>query len=275
MQDRDAGRKRGGAELKVSERFFEGERIAKVLARAGVCSRRDAERLIAEGRVAVDGEVLTSPALNVTGGNAITVDGKPLRAAERTRVWRYHKPKGTITTARDPRGRRTVFEDLPPGLPRVVSVGRLDFNTEGLLLLTNDGELARHLELPKSAWPRQYRVNVKGQIDPQRLASVADGATISGMRYEPVKIEFERGKEADGSTWLSVTIHEGKNREVRNIMAYLNLQVKRLIRVSYGPFSLGKLPPGGIEEVPRRVLHRSLGIYFGQEEKNKTNEQRN
>lgn len=247
-----------------TERSYEGERIAKVLARAGVCSRRDAEKLIAEGRVSVDGKVLTSPALNVTGRNIITVDGKPMREAEETRVWRYHKPTGTITTARDPRGRRTVFEDLPAGMPRVVSVGRLDFNTEGLLLLTNDGGLARHLELPQNAWPRQYRVHVKGQLDPKRLASVANGVTISGVRYEPIKIVFERGKEEGGSIWLSVTIHEGKNREVRNIMAYLGLQVKQLIRVRFGPFSLGKLPCGGIEEIPKRVLHRSLGTYYGE-----------
>lgn len=247
-----------------NDRSFEGERIAKVLARAGVCSRRDAERLIAEGRVTVDGKVLTSPAMNVTGGNIITVDGKPLRACEETRVWRYHKPTGTITTARDPRGRRTVFEDLPSGLPRVVSVGRLDFNTEGLLLLTNDGGLARHLEMPQNAWPRQYRVQVNGRADPQRLASVAKGVTISGVRYEPVKIEIDRLKDVGGSTWLSVTIHEGKNREVRNIMAYLGLQVKRLVRVRFGPFSLGKLPRGAIEEIPQRVLHRSLATYFGE-----------
>ena len=243
---------------------FEGERIAKVLARAGVCSRRDAERLIAGGRVAVDGEVLISPALNVTDKNVITVDGKPLKAAEETRVWRYHKPPGTITTAKDPQGRPTVFEKLPPEMPRVVSVGRLDFNTEGLLLLTNDGELARHLELPKNAWPRRYRVRVHGHIDHEKLASVANGVTISGIRYEPVKIEIEKGNEEGADHWLAVTIREGKNREVRNIMAYLDLQVARLIRVAFGPFPLGKLPRGNVEEVPQCVLRESLREFLGE-----------
>jgi len=247
---------------------FEGERIAKRLARAGVCSRRDAERLIADGRVAVDGKVLTSPALNVTEANVITVDGKPLAAPEETRVWRYHKPAGTITTSRDPQGRPTVFEKMPPEMPRVVSVGRLDFNTEGLLLLTNDGGLARHLELPANAWLRHYRVRVYGVINEAKLASVAKGVTISGIRYEPVKIVVEKEKEEGTNQWLSVTIREGKNREVRKIMDYLGLQVTRLIRVAFGPFPLGKLPRGGIEEIPRRVLKDSLGKFFG-DRKNK------
>jgi 23S rRNA pseudouridine2605 synthase len=245
---------------------FEGERIAKVLARAGVCSRRDAERLIADGRVAVDGRVLTSPALNVTDESFITVDGKHLRSAEGTRVWRYHKQVGTITSARDPRGRPTVFDALPPGMPRVVSVGRLDLNTEGLLLLTNDGELARHLELPRNAWTRRYRVRVRGHIDPEKLASVANGVTISGIRYAPAKIEIEENGEEGTSCWLAVTIHEGKNREVRRIIAYLGLQVSRLVRVAYGPFTLGKLPQGEVEEISQRVLRDSLGEYFGEKE---------
>ncbi len=266
MHDEGANRKHGEAKMTKTGPSFEGERISKVIARAGVCSRREAERLIADGRVAVDGKVLTSPALNVTERSTITVDGKPLRPAEETRVWRYHKPTGTITTARDPRGRPTVFDMLPPDMPRVVSVGRLDFNTEGLLLLTNDGGLARHLELPQNAWPRLYRVHVDGRIDPERLASVANGVTISGFRYEPVKIEIETGTEEGASTWLAVTIHEGKNREVRNIMAYLGLRVKRLIRVKFGPFSLGNLPRGGIDEIPLRVLRKSLGKYFSERE---------
>ncbi|MDD4616518.1 MAG: pseudouridine synthase [Alphaproteobacteria bacterium] len=245
-----------------SESKFEGERIAKRLARAGVCSRRDAERMIAEGRVAVDGKVLASPALNVTDANIITVDGKPIEAAEETRVWRYHKPAGIITTSRDPQGRPTVFDKLPPEMPRVVSVGRLDFNTEGLLLLTNDGELARHLELPANAWLRQYRVRVHGVIDPKKLALASNGVTISGIRYEPVKIVVEKEKEEGTNHWLAVTIREGKNREVRKIMDYLGLQVTRLIRVAFGPFPLGKLPRGGIEEVPRRALKESLGKFF-------------
>ena len=241
---------------------FEGERIAKRLARAGVCSRRDAERMIAEGRVSVDGKILASPALNVTEASVITVDGKRLDAAEETRVWRYHKPAGTITTSRDPQGRPTVFEKMPPEMPRVVSVGRLDFNTEGLLLLTNDGELARHLELPANAWLRHYRVRVYGDVDPAKIASVAKGVTISGIRYEPVKIEIEKTKEEGTNKWLAVTIHEGKNREVRKIMDYLGLQVTRLIRVAFGPFPLGKLPRGGIEEIPRLALRESLGKFF-------------
>ncbi len=179
-------------------------------------------------------------------------------------MWRYHKPPGTITTAKDPQGRPTVFEKLPPEMPRVVSVGRLDFNTEGLLLLTNDGELARHLELPQNAWLRRYRVSVSGHVDLEKLASVANGVTISGIRYEPIKIEIEKGKEEGPSHWLVVTIREGKNREVRNIMAHLGLQVTRLIRVAFGPFPLGKLPRGGIEEIPQRVLRESLGKFFSE-----------
>ncbi len=241
---------------------FEGERIAKRLARAGVCSRRDAEKMVSEGRVSVDGRIIASPALNVTDANVISVDGKPLSAAEETRVWRYHKPTGVLTTSRDPRGRPTVFEKMPPEMPRVVSVGRLDFNTEGLLLLTNDGELARFLELPKNAWLRHYRVRVYGKVDPQKIAALAKGVTISGIRYEPVKIEIEKGKEEGSNSWLSVTIREGKNREVRKIMEHLDLQVTRLIRVAFGPFPLGKLPRGGVEEVPRRVLRDSLGNFF-------------
>jgi 23S rRNA pseudouridine2605 synthase len=264
MRHKEASCKLSEAEMPKTESSFEGERIAKVLARAGVCSRRDAERLIADGRVAVDGKVLISPALNITDKNVITVDGKPLKAAEETRVWRYHKPTGTITTAKDPQGRPTVFEKLPPGMPRVVSVGRLDFNTEGLLLLTNDGELARHLELPKNAWPRRYRVRVRGHIDPEKLASVANGVTISGIRYEPVKIEIEESNEEGADHWLAVTIREGKNREVRNIMAHLGLQVARLIRVAFGPFTLGRLPRGNVEEVPQRVLRESLGEFFSE-----------
>lgn len=262
MRYKGAERNAREAKMPRTDPSFEGERIAKVLARAGVCSRRDAERLIADGRVAVDGKVLTSPAMNVTVKNTITVDGKPLKEAEETRVWRYHKPPGTITAARDPRGRPTVFDNLPPEMPRVMSVGRLDFNTEGLLLLTNDGELARHLELPQNAWSRRYRVLVDGPLDPERLASVANGVTISGIRYGPVKIE--RGKEEGAYNWLSVTIHEGKNREVRNIMAHLGLQVIRLVRVAYGPFQLGKLPREGVEEVPQQVLRGSLRRFFSE-----------
>ena len=242
---------------------FEGERIAKVLARAGVCSRRDAERMITEGRVAVDGSVLTSPAINVTRKNVITVDGRRIAPAEETRVWRYHKAPGAITAARDPQGRSTVFGHLPEDMPRVVSVGRLDYNTEGLLLLTNDGELARHLELPRNAWRRRYRVKVNGRVDRKKLASVASGLIVDGVRYGPVRIEVE--SDEGENHWLSVTVQEGKNREVRNIMAHLGLKVARLVRVEYGPFFLGPLPRGAVEEVPQRVLRRSLKEFFESE----------
>ncbi|MDX2028005.1 MAG: pseudouridine synthase [Alphaproteobacteria bacterium] len=236
------------------------ERIAKRLARAGIASRREVERMIAAGRVAVDGKKLTSPALNVTAHNKITVDGKPVAAAEATRVWRYHKPSGIITTLRDPQGRPTVFEKMPEDMPRVVSVGRLDFTTEGLLLLTNDGGLARHLELPKNAWLRHYRVRVHGDVDTEKLAALAKGVTISGIRYEPVRAKLE--KQQGSNAWLDISIREGKNREVRKIMEHMDLQVTRLIRTAFGPFQLGKLPKGMVEEVPRHVLRQQLGKFF-------------
>ncbi len=237
-----------------------GERIAKVLARAGICSRRDAEKLIAAGRVSVDGKVLTSPALNVTPDQKIIVDGKPVQGKEPTRLWRYHKPAGFVTTARDPQGRPTVFDNLPKGLPRVVSIGRLDLTTEGLLLLTNDGALARHLELPKHAWVRHYRVRVHGRVDEARLAKLAEGVTISGIHYGAVRAELERTQGSNA--WLKISIKEGKNREVRKIMDYLGLQVTRLIRVAFGPFQLAKLPEGMVEEVPQRVLKDQLADFY-------------
>jgi 23S rRNA pseudouridine2605 synthase len=246
----------------MSKIIEKGERIAKRLARAGVASRREVERMIASGRVAVDGKVLTSPALNVTPGNKITVDGKPIGAAEEPRVWRFHKSPGTLTTNRDPKGRPTIFEKLPPALPRVVTVGRLDFNTEGLLLLTNDGELARHLELPQNAWLRHYRVRVYGKADPAKLKALAKGVTIGGVRYEPIKATVEQEKKEGANVWLMVSLREGKNREIRKVMEHLGLQVTRLIRVAFGPFQLGKLPRGGIEEIPRRALRESLGKFF-------------
>jgi 23S rRNA pseudouridine2605 synthase len=246
----------------MMEKSTTGERIAKRLARAGICSRREAERLIGEGRVIVDGKKLTSPAFNVTAESKILVDGKPVAAAAAVRLWRYHKRAGTITTSHDPQGRPTVFEKLPPEMPRVISVGRLDFNTEGLLLLTNDGELARHLELPQNAWLRHYRVRVYGKIDPEKLAGLAKGVTISGIRYEGVKVVIENGKAEGKNSWLSVTLREGKNREIRKLMEHLGLQVTRLIRTSFGPFPLGKLPVNAVEEVPTRVLRESLGKFF-------------
>jgi len=243
------------------------ERIAKRLARAGIASRREAEKLIAAGRVTVDGKVLTSPALNVTAKNRILVNGKPLAAPEETRLWRYHKPTGTITTARDPQGRQTVFEILPPDMPRVISVGRLDFTTEGLLLLTNDGALARHLELPKNNWLRHYRVRVHGEVKPEKLAALAKGVTISGIHYEPINAVLE--KQQGSNAWIDVSIREGKNREIRKIMEHLGLQVTRLIRTAFGPFQLGKLEKGKIEEVPARILRQQMKRHF-EEAKQKT-----
>jgi 23S rRNA pseudouridine2605 synthase len=240
----------------------EAERIAKRLARAGIASRREAERMIAAGRVAVDGKKLTSPAFNVTAASHITVDGKPVAAPETPRLWRFHKPTGTITTARDPQGRPTVFDQLPKDLPRVVTVGRLDFNTEGLLLLTNDGGIKRHLELPQNAWLRHYRVRVYGAVDPARLAALAKGITISGIHYEGIQAVLETDKNEGRNSWLSIGLREGKNREIRKLMEHLGLQVTRLIRTSFGPFQLGKLTVGGVEEVPHRVLHESMGKFF-------------
>jgi 23S rRNA pseudouridine2605 synthase len=241
----------------VAEPAAKAERIAKLMARVGLCSRRDAERWIAEGRVSVDGKVLTSPALALAGAHDIRVDGKPLPAAEVTRLWRYHKPAGLVTTHRDERGRPTVFEKLPKELPRLVSVGRLDLNSEGLLLLTNDGGLARALELPKRGWLRRYRVRVHGAIDPARLEALADGVTIDGFAYGPIRAALDRAQGSNA--WLTVSLREGKNREIRRVMEHLGLDVTRLIRIAYGPFQLGDLPRGALEEVSRRVLREQLG----------------
>jgi len=234
------------------------ERIAKRLARAGVCSRREAERLIEAGRVMVDGLKLTSPAVNVTEENRITVDGRPIPAAEEARLWRYHKPDGLLTTHHDPQGRPTVFQRLPPELPRVVSVGRLDFTSEGLLLLTNDGTLARKLELPANGWIRRYRARVFGTVDPQRLAALAKGVHVDGVEYGPIEAALDR--QQGRNAWVTIALREGKNREVRRVMEHLGLQVTRLIRVAYGPFQLGQLARGGVEEVPPRVLRDPVGV---------------
>jgi 23S rRNA pseudouridine2605 synthase len=240
---------------------LEGERIAKRLARAGIASRRDAERLIAERRVAVDGHVLDTPAIRVKPEARITVDGKPIAATQPTRLWRYHKPQGLVTTHRDPQGRQTVFESLPPGLPRVVSIGRLDLNSEGLLLLTNDGELARKLELPKTGWTRRYRVRVFGTVVKEKLESLGDGLVIDGIRYGPAQASLDPGEgdKSRSNAWLMVSLQEGKNREVRKILERIDLRVNRLIRVSYGPFQLGKLLPGAVEEISPRILREQLG----------------
>jgi 23S rRNA pseudouridine2605 synthase len=235
----------------------EGERIAKVLARAGLCSRRDAEAWIADGRVAVNGRVITSPALDVTSRDTVMVDGAPLPERERTRLFLYHKPRGLVTTHSDPEGRPTVFESLPGDLPRLISIGRLDFNTEGLLLLTNDGGLARTLELPDTGWLRRYRVRAHGAITQEKLDELRNGVEVDGVKYGPVEATLERDQGAN--SWMLFAIREGKNREVRNILAHLGLEVNRLIRVSYGPFQLGELPEGEVEEVRSRMLRDQLG----------------
>jgi 23S rRNA pseudouridine2605 synthase len=234
-----------------------GERIAKTIARSGLCSRRDAERLIGEGRVTLNGVRLASPAINVGPNDTILVDGKPLSAAAPARLWRYSKPKGRVTTHRDPQGRPTVFQALPEELGRVISVGRLDFNTEGLLLLTNDGALARYLESPSTGWLRRYKVRVNGKIEQAALDALADGLELEGVRYGPIEGKLERVQGANA--WLNLGIREGKNREVRRIMEHLGLTVNRLIRLSFGPFALGELEPGSVEEVKRRVLAEQLG----------------
>lgn len=235
-----------------------GERIAKWLARSGVASRRDAEALIAEGRVRLENKVVTTPATFIKPGDLVTVDGKMVAEPERTRLFRYHKPAGLVTTHRDPEGRPTVFDNLPAGLPRLVSVGRLDLNSEGLLLLTNDGALARKLELPANGWLRRYRARVHGEVDERALAALAKGVTIDGIAYGPIEagLDSRQGSNA----WLTVALREGKNREVRRVMAHLGLGVTRLIRVAYGPFQLGNLVRGAVEEVNAKVLREQLGL---------------
>ncbi|MBM3644888.1 MAG: rRNA pseudouridine synthase [Alphaproteobacteria bacterium] len=233
------------------------ERIAKRLARAGLCSRRDAERWIADGRVKVDGRVLDTPACVVTGASRIEVDGKPLPQTERARLWRYHKRVGEMVTARDPQGRPTVFQSLPANMPRTVSVGRLDFFSEGLLLLTNDGALARQLELPANGYRRRYRARVHGAVDPARLAGLARGIEVEGVRYGPIRAALDRQQRTNA--WLSLELAEGKNREVRRVLAHLDLPVMRLIRTGFGPFELDELPEGAVEEVPARQLAALLG----------------
>ena len=234
-----------------------GERIAKVLARAGLASRRDAEEMVTQGRVSVNGRVINSPALDVTATDVVAVDGNPLPPRERTRLFLYHKPKGLMTTHADPEGRPTVFDNLPEGLPRLISIGRLDFNTEGLLLLTNDGGLARVLELPDTGWLRRYRVRAHGEITQAQLDELKNGVEVDGIKYGPIDATLERDQGAN--VWLVFAIREGKNREVRNVMAHLGLDVNRLIRISYGPFQLGEIEEGKVEEVKTRVLREQLG----------------
>ncbi len=238
-------------------------RIAKAMARAGLCSRREAERWIAEGRVSVNGRLLKTPAFEVSGKDKVLVDGKPLPSAEPARLWRYHKPRGLVTTHADPEGRPTVFDKMPPELPRVVSIGRLDYNTEGLLLMTNDGALARHMELPATGWTRRYRVRAKGRVTPADLEKIKDGVEIDGVRYGPIEAAIDSVQGAN--MWLTIAIREGKNREVRKILTHLGVDVNRLIRVSFGPFQLLDLAPGGVEQVKRRTLVEQIGPKLAQE----------
>ncbi len=236
------------------------ERIAKFMARSGVCSRREAEELIKQKRVTVNGETVETPAFNVEGDEKILLDGEKLPQVQLTRVWLYHKPSGLITTHKDTQNRATVFDNLPAGMPRVISVGRLDLNSEGLLLLTNDGELARTLELPQNGWSRRYKVRVYGKVSKSKLAELEKGVEIEGVRYGAVKVELESQNGAN--SWLQVTLNEGKNREIRKLMKYIGLEVARLIRLSYGPFQLGSLKKGEVKEVPQKVLKEQLGDKF-------------
>lgn len=234
------------------------ERIAKRLARAGIASRREAERMIANGRVTVNGKTIDSPALNVGPSDSITVDGRTVGAPEPVRMWRYHKPSGLVTTSADEKGRRTIFDALPEGMPRVMSVGRLDLTSEGLLLLTNDGELKRKLELPSTGWTRKYRVRAKGTPQDAELAALRRGVTLDGERFQPMQVEIDRQQGAN--VWLTVGLTEGRNREIRRALESIGLSVNRLLRVSYGPFQLGDLPRGEVEEIRPKVLRDQLGI---------------
>lgn len=240
---------------------MKAERIAKVIARAGVCSRREAEKIVKEGRVKVDGKKITSPALNVSQKNNIKIDGKPLPQKEPTRLWMFYKPTGTVTTSNDPEKRKTIFDILPKTMPRIVTIGRLDLNSEGLLLLTNNGEAARYIELPQTGWARNYRVRVYGTVDEKKLAYLKNGITINGIKYGSIEATLEKKSESKNS-WITFSIKEGKNREIRKICAALGLTVNRLIRVSYGPFQLGSLKPGEIKEAGQKILKKNLGKFI-------------
>ena len=257
----DHGEKRAPPSSARQDGAASGERVAKALARAGVASRREVERYIAEGRVMLNGRVLDTPAVKIEPGDVLRVDGQPVAATETTRVWRYHKPVGLMTTNRDPLGRPTVFDALPPGLPRVISIGRLDVNSEGLLLLTNDGALARALELPSSGWVRRYRARAYGRATQAMLDRLKDGITVDGVVYGPIDARLDKVQRGDGYTegssancWISVALSEGKNREVRRVLEALDLKVNRLVRLAYGPFALATLPLGGVEEGGPRVI---------------------
>lgn len=247
----------------IAEKEEKGERIAKVIARSGVCSRREAEKIIAEGKVTVNGERITSAALNVTPEDVISVRGKKLAQAEEGRLWLYYKPVGLVTTHKDEKGRQTVFDTLPSYLPRLISVGRLDLNTEGLLLLTNDGSLSRHMELPSTGWKRRYRARVYGTILPESIEKLARGVTVEGVRYGSIEVSVESREGVGRNCWVLVTLTEGKNREIRKVFEHIGCKVSRLIRLSYGPFQLGNLKPGEIKEVPRKMLKEQIGNSLG------------
>ncbi|MEM1361356.1 MAG: pseudouridine synthase [Pseudomonadota bacterium] len=242
----------------MSNQSPEGDRIAKVIARAGRASRRDAEKLILAGRVKVNGKTIQSPALNVGGSDRIEVDDKPLADAEPTRLWLYHKPAGLVTTARDEKGRATVFDKLPEDMPRVMTIGRLDLNSEGLLILTNDGAVKRRLELPATGWTRKYRVRVNGKPSEAQLDPLRKGLTLDGERFQAMDVTFDRQQGANA--WLTVSLREGKNREIRRAAEAVGLTVNRLIRVSYGPFRLGSIAAGEVEEVRPKVVREQLGL---------------
>jgi len=241
----------------------QGERIAKVLARAGVASRRDVERMIAAGRISVNGALLTTPAIKIGPSDVVTLDGQVVGRAEPTRLFLHHKRPGLVTTHRDPKGRPTLFDALPPGLPRLISVGRLDLNSEGLILLTNDGGLARALELPASGLVRRYRARARGRADQARLDRLKDGLTVEGVRYGPIEARLEESRPGAANVWIALSLAEGKNREVRKVLEALGLSVNRLIRTAYGPFELGDLAPGAVEEVDPRLVRDRLGRFLG------------
>lgn len=236
-----------------------GQRIAKIMARAGLCSRREAERWIQDGRVEVNGSIIDTPACVVTGSDSIIVDGKPLPGKEQTRLFLYHKPAGLVTTTSDEKGRPTVFDHLPADLPRLISVGRLDMNTEGLLLLTNDGELSRHLEHPKNAWKRTYKVRALGHVSQGKLNKLQEGITVAGVRYGAIQATLEK---SGANNWITMVLTEGKNREIRKVLEHLGLQVNRLMRLSYGPFHLADLAKGSVQEIPSSVLKKKISKSF-------------
>lgn len=236
-----------------------GERIAKVIARSGICSRRDAEKLIEQGKVIVNGARITSPALNVSDEDVITVNGKVLAERETSRLWLYYKPVGLVTSHKDEKERPTVFGALPKDMPRVISVGRLDLNTEGLLLLTNDGALARHMELPATGWRRRYRVRIYGALTPESLERLKKGVTVDGVKYGSIEVVAEETDKFSRNIWAKVTLTEGKNREIRKVFEHIGCTVSRLIRISYGPFQLGSLKQSEVREVPGKMLKEQLG----------------